>query len=147
MERRLTTERLLSFVGIKVAPDLLDEGERTFAPVLRALREADASIDALDASRWRLADVLTNELSATQNLRAWPCRSLWVDMDDAALVEAARALSPNCSRPFTTCSVGRDREDVHVRENEANHKIIHILRPDFVPAYSVPLELAVAVAI
>ena len=46
VERRLTTERLLSFVDIKVAPDLLDEGERTFAPVLRALREADASIDA-----------------------------------------------------------------------------------------------------
>ena len=37
VERRLATERLLSFVGIKVAPDLLDEGERTFAPVLRAL--------------------------------------------------------------------------------------------------------------
>ena len=118
VERRLTTERLLSFVGIKVAPDLLDEGERTFAPVLRALQAADASIDALDASRWRLADVLTNELSATQNLRAWPCRSLWVDMDDAALVEAARALSPNCSRPFTTCSVGRDREEMFGKRSE-----------------------------
>ena len=79
---------------------------------------ADASIDALDASRWRLADVLTNELSATQNLRAWPCRSLWVDMDDAALVEAAKALSPNCSRPFTTCSVGRDREEMFGKRSE-----------------------------
>ena len=118
VERRLTTERLLSFVGIKVAPDLLDEGERTFAPVLKALQAADASIDALDASRWRLSDVLANELSATQNLRAWPCRSLWVDMDDAALVEAARALSPNCSRPFTTCSVGRDREEMFGKRSE-----------------------------
>ena len=118
VERRLATERLLSFVGIKVAPDLLDEGERTFAPVLRALQAADASIDALDASRWRLADVLSSELSATQNLRAWPCRSLWVDMDDAALVEAARALSPNCSRPFTTCSVGRDREEMFGKRSE-----------------------------
>jgi hypothetical protein len=118
VERRLTTERLLSFAGLKVAPDLLDEGERTFAPVLRALQAADASIDALDASRWRLADVLSSELSATQNLRAWPCRSLWVDMDDAALVEAAKALSPNCSRPFTTCSVGRDREEMFGKRSE-----------------------------
>ena len=48
VERRLTTERLLSFAGLKVAPDLRrDEGERTsFAPVLRALQAADASIDA-----------------------------------------------------------------------------------------------------
>ena len=118
VERRLTTERLLSFAGLKVAPDLLDEGERTFAPVLRALQAADASTDALDASRWRLADVLSSELSATQNLRAWPCRSLWVDMDDPALVEAARALAPNCSRPFTTCSVGRDREEMFGQKSE-----------------------------
>lgn len=111
-DRRLAAERLLSFVGLKVSPDLLDEGERTFAPVLAALRAADAATEALDASAWRLADVLASELRSTQNLRAWPCRSLWVDTSDPALRDAARALAPNCSRPFTTCSVGRDRQEM-----------------------------------
>ena len=42
VERRLTTERLLSFVGIKVAPDLLDEGERTFALGVNTVMRATA---------------------------------------------------------------------------------------------------------
>ena len=91
---------------------------------ISAVAKAISEVVGQDAGVWEthllpcLADVLTNELSATQNLRAWPCRSLWVDMDDAALVEAARALSPNCSRPFTTCSVGRDREEMFGKRSE-----------------------------
>ena len=92
-----------------------DAASRAWTVQLLALPE---TLDALQASRWRVSDVLTNELSSTQNLRAWPCRILWVDMDDAALVEAAKALSPNCSRPFTTCSVGRDREEMFGQRSE-----------------------------
>ena len=53
-----------------------------------------------------LDGALRNELTATRTLRKWPCQSLWVENGDERL---AHALAPNCSAPFTTCSVARDR--------------------------------------
>ena len=61
-----------------------------------------------------LKEVLQNELDSTDNLKKWPCKSLW-DLEglqeDGSDVTSrmAKKLVPDCSAPFTTCGVKRDR--------------------------------------
>jgi hypothetical protein len=59
-----------------------------------------------------LQAVLQDELDSTNNLRKWPCKSLWdvgdIQKDDV-LSNTARKLVPDCNAPFTTCGVKKDR--------------------------------------
>lgn len=91
---------ILSFAGVKLDHALLDAAHaRRLAPPTRRLTP-----DLLAALR--------EELSSTNTLRKWPCKSLWLtDLGDdhpPHVAQRARALVPNCSAPFTTCGVQRD---------------------------------------
>ena len=105
---RTELEALLTFIGVKVTPDALDDEERRGLGELRAAVERAAALaDAAPSTDAALLEhALRDELTATRTLRKWPCQSLWVEGGDDQL---ARALVPNCSAPFTVCSVGRDR--------------------------------------
>lgn len=59
--------------------------------------------------------VLLHELKISKNLSAWPCESFWTvgeNLNNTKLSpivsRISRAMSPNCSAPFTTCFVKRD---------------------------------------
>ena len=76
--------------------------------MLAELRATLARGDA-DASAAVYDTAVQHELDSTRSLRAWPCESLWVDKDNAALRPHAQALVPNCSTPYTICSVKHDK--------------------------------------
>ena len=111
-ERRQTAEKLLSFAGVKVSHDMLADAERSFGPVAAALRKALAARPRTPDAEADLDAVLGRELKSTKTLQAWPCKSLWVDKADPVLRAHAAALAPNCSTPFTTCSVGKDKSEM-----------------------------------
>jgi hypothetical protein len=63
-----------------------------------------------------LDEVLLDELRISKNLTAWPCESFWTvgEPNDRLQLSPiisrnARAASPNCTAPFTSCFVKRDR--------------------------------------
>jgi hypothetical protein len=63
-----------------------------------------------------LDQVLWDDMNRSQNLTAWPCESFWTVGDENAPLELspitkriAAAISPNCSAPFTSCFVKRDK--------------------------------------
>lgn len=61
----------------------------------------------MDAMEHGLAD----ELAKTRNLQVWPCLSFW-DVGDKLSPQShflAAQLIPQCSAPFTTCFVEKDR--------------------------------------
>ena len=110
--RRAAAERdrrLISFAGFKVSHDMLDAAEAAFAPVAASFAALRGAARALAAPSESLDAALSNELKRTNGLRAWPCDTVWVPGAGDA---AARALAPNCSTPFTTCSVGKDRAEM-----------------------------------
>jgi hypothetical protein len=63
-----------------------------------------------------LDEVLLDELRISKNLTAWPCESFWTvgEPNDRLKISPiisrnARAASPNCTAPFTSCFVKRDK--------------------------------------
>jgi hypothetical protein len=63
-----------------------------------------------------LDQVLWDDMKRSQNLTAWPCESFWTVGDTNAplglspiTTRIAAAMSPNCSAPFTSCFVKRDK--------------------------------------
>lgn len=63
-----------------------------------------------------LDDVLMEEMTISQNLTNWPCESFWTvgESDDRLklspiISRVARAVSPNCTAPYTKCFVKRDK--------------------------------------
>lgn len=63
-----------------------------------------------------LDKVLMEEMKKTNNMTQWPCPSFWAAGDEpeplklSPIVQRlAKALSPDCSAPFTSCFVARDK--------------------------------------
>jgi hypothetical protein len=63
-----------------------------------------------------LDDVLLDEMNVSKNLTAWPCESFWTvgEPGDRLTISPiiqriARAISPQCDAPFTSCFVQRDK--------------------------------------
>lgn len=64
-----------------------------------------------------LDDVLVEELRVSKNLSAWPCESFWSVGDPAKdtatlspiVSRISKAISPNCTAPFISCFVQRDK--------------------------------------
>jgi hypothetical protein len=63
-----------------------------------------------------LDEVLVDEMKISKNLTSWPCESFWTvgDPDDRLQLNPiirriSKAMSPNCSAPFTSCFVKRDK--------------------------------------
>jgi hypothetical protein len=63
-----------------------------------------------------LDQVLLEELKKTKNMTKWPCPSFWAAGDEPdplklspITMRLARALSPDCDAPFTSCFVPRDK--------------------------------------
>ena len=63
-----------------------------------------------------LDDVLLDEMRLSKNLTAWPCESFWTVGEPGSRVELSpivqtisRAMSPNCSAPYTSCFVEKDK--------------------------------------
>mmetsp|Transcript_24684 Transcript_24684/g.88210 ORF Transcript_24684/g.88210 Transcript_24684/m.88210 type:complete len:231 (+) Transcript_24684:1-693(+) len=106
---RLAVERLLTFVGIKATHESLDAAMVAFAPVQAAL---DALLNVAPPDDMEALQIaLAGELATTKSLRGWPCGTLWpaTAPTDEALRARAKLLAPNCTAPFTKCSVARDR--------------------------------------
>lgn len=66
--------------------------------------------------RKTLNDVLVDEMRISKNLTAWPCESFWTVGDDEEplklspiVSKVSKAISPNCSAPYTSCFVKRDK--------------------------------------
>lgn len=63
-----------------------------------------------------LDDVLLEEMALTKNLTLWPCPSFWAAGEASSKTKLssitqriAKALIPDCSDPFATCFVERDK--------------------------------------
>jgi hypothetical protein len=63
-----------------------------------------------------LDNVLIEDLRISKNLTAWPCESFWTVGEPSSPLQLspttkriAKALSPNCSDPFVSCFVQRDK--------------------------------------
>lgn len=63
-----------------------------------------------------LDDVLLDEMKISKNLTAWPCESFWTvgEPQDRLSISPiiqriAKAMSPQCDAPFTSCFVKRDK--------------------------------------
>lgn len=63
-----------------------------------------------------LDEVLLDEMRISKNLTAWPCESFWNVGDpknrleiSPVLQRISQAMSPNCTAPFTSCFVKRDK--------------------------------------
>ncbi|KAL3906490.1 MAG: hypothetical protein SGARI_003985 [Bacillariaceae sp.] len=63
-----------------------------------------------------LDQVLLDEMRISKNLTAWPCESFWTVGEPKNRLETSpilkrisQAMSPNCSAPFTSCFVKRDK--------------------------------------
>jgi hypothetical protein len=81
--------------------------------LLMSLVQATASDDNILRT---LDDVLLDEMKISKNLTAWPCESFWTvgEPDDRLTISPvvsriSKAMSPNCSAPFTSCVVKRDK--------------------------------------
>lgn len=64
----------------------------------------------------QLDDVLLDEMKISKNLTKWPCESFWTVGEPGNRLELspiirsiAKAMSPNCEAPHTSCGVKRDR--------------------------------------
>mmetsp|Transcript_23212 Transcript_23212/g.30046 ORF Transcript_23212/g.30046 Transcript_23212/m.30046 type:complete len:325 (-) Transcript_23212:2252-3226(-) len=105
--RRLI-EQALSFIGLKVDHSILDRAVRdwntTIIPSLERAIQSSSTVNAraLDAQ-------LQGELDISNDLRKWPCGTLWVKKDDERALNRAAQMVPNCSAPYSTCSVPRDK--------------------------------------
>jgi hypothetical protein len=63
-----------------------------------------------------LDDVLLDEMRISNNLTAWPCESFWMVGESSGRLQLSpiisfisQAMSPNCTSPFTSCFVKRDK--------------------------------------
>ena len=63
-----------------------------------------------------LDDVLLDEMRISDNLSAWPCESFWTVGEPGSRLEISpiissisRAMSPNCTAPYTSCFVKKDK--------------------------------------
>jgi len=63
-----------------------------------------------------LDDVLLDEMKLSKNLTAWPCESFWTVGEPGNRLELSpiissisKAMSPNCTAPFTSCFVKKDK--------------------------------------
>eukprot|EP00537_Pseudo-nitzschia_pungens_P004896 CAMPEP_0172360308 /NCGR_PEP_ID=MMETSP1060-20121228/4360_1 /TAXON_ID=37318 /ORGANISM="Pseudo-nitzschia pungens, Strain cf. cingulata" /LENGTH=397 /DNA_ID=CAMNT_0013082267 /DNA_START=230 /DNA_END=1423 /DNA_ORIENTATION=- len=63
-----------------------------------------------------LDDVLLDEMKLSNNLTNWPCESFWTVGEPENRLELspvirsiAKAMSPNCTAPYTSCFVKKDR--------------------------------------
>jgi hypothetical protein len=63
-----------------------------------------------------LDDVILDEMRISNNLTAWPCESFWTVGEPKNRLELSpivkrisQDMSPNCTAPFTSCFVKRDK--------------------------------------
>lgn len=63
-----------------------------------------------------LDDVLLDEMMISKNLTAWPCQSFWTVGEreerlklSPIIQHISKAMSPNCTAPYTSCFVKRDK--------------------------------------
>jgi len=63
-----------------------------------------------------LDDVLLDEMKISKNLTAWPCESFWTVGEpenrlyiSPIIRSISKAMSPNCTKPHTSCFVKRDK--------------------------------------
>lgn len=63
-----------------------------------------------------LDDVLLDEMRISKNLSAWPCESFWTVGEPGnrleispIIISISKAMSPNCTAPYTSCFVNRDK--------------------------------------
>jgi hypothetical protein len=66
--------------------------------------------------RKMLDEVLLDEMKISKNLTTWPCESFWTvgEPEDRLRISPiiqriAKAMSPDCDAPFTSCFVNRDK--------------------------------------
>lgn len=87
---------------------MLSEGSR----LMSRLQAQNAEMDLLKT----LDDVLLDEMHISKNLTAWPCESFWTvgepqnRLEISPLIRSiSKAISPNCSAPYTSCFVKKDK--------------------------------------
>lgn len=87
--------------------DMYSEGSRLLSLVQTNANENDI-LQILD-------DVLLDEMHISNNLTTWPCESFWTVGEPGKRLKISpiissisRAMSPNCSAPYTSCFVKRD---------------------------------------
>jgi len=113
---RRALERLFFFVGVKLVDRrFLDRMESHYADLVAPALKADLRRIASSSSSSEIMDAaLGEELAATNELRDWPCQTLWVEDDEKGgrvpfeVRQRAPLLAPNCSAPYVTCAVPRD---------------------------------------
>ena len=84
----------------------------SYATAMMTYLQSNISGDILK----ELDDVLLREMKISKNLTAWPCESFWTvgEPPDGTLklspiiTRIARAISPNCTAPYTSCFVQKD---------------------------------------
>jgi hypothetical protein len=80
--------------------------------MLTFIQNAHSEEDILEV----MDSILMEELSKSKNLTKWPCESFWT-VGDASnelqlspiTTQISKAMSPNCSAPFSSCFVKRDK--------------------------------------
>ena len=122
---RKLSDRLLSFVGVKLDRNILDRAEADFSNTVAqvlydeilAVRRSLLLFDKGGPNTKAYVSALASELRDTHDLRDWPCQSLWVkppgdpqlqQQDEALVRQRAPHMAPNCSAPFVQCTVARD---------------------------------------
>lgn len=86
----------------------ISEGSR----LMSRLKAKNPVVDLLKV----LDDVLLDEMRISKNLTAWPCESFWTvgepenRLEISPLISSiSKSLSPNCSAPYTSCFVKKDK--------------------------------------
>lgn len=98
---------------------MVAEGSRVMSLVQKQAnaigKEAKAKYDTNDIFKI-LDDVLLDEMRISKNLTAWPCESFWSVGEPENRLEISpviqsisRAMSPNCTAPYTSCFVKKDK--------------------------------------
>lgn len=91
--------------------DMYSEGSKLMSLLQTKVNAKNAANDMLRI----LDDVLLDEMQISSNLTAWPCESFWTVGEPGHRLEISpiissisRAMSPNCTAPYTSCFVKKD---------------------------------------
>ncbi len=91
---------------------MYSEGSRLLTRLQMKAKAQNASNNILRM----LDDVLLDEMRISDDLSAWPCESFWTVGEPGSRLEISpiissisRAMSPNCTAPYTSCFVKKDK--------------------------------------